>query len=32
VEIFNADIWATPGEEVLATMSQRYLDLIQPYA
>lgn len=32
VEIFNADIWATPGHEVLATMSARYLDLIQPYA
>ena len=32
VEIFNADIWAAPGDEVLATMSARYLELIQPYA
>ena len=32
VEIFNADIWATPGDEVLATMSARYLELVQPYA
>ena len=31
VEIFNADIWATPGDEVLATMSQRYLQLIAPH-
>lgn len=31
VEIFNADIWATPGNEVLATMSQRYLQLIAPH-
>ena len=30
VEIFNADIWATPGDEVLTTMSQRYLQLIAP--
>jgi sugar phosphate isomerase/epimerase len=32
VEIFNADIWATPGDEVLATMAKRYLELVQPYA
>jgi sugar phosphate isomerase/epimerase len=32
VEIFNADVWATPGDEVLATMSARYLELVQPYA
>ncbi len=32
VEIFNADVWATPGDEVLATMSERYLELVQPYA
>jgi sugar phosphate isomerase/epimerase len=31
VEIFNADIWATPGEEVLRTMARRYLDLVQPH-
>jgi sugar phosphate isomerase/epimerase len=32
VEIFNADVWATPGDEVLATVSERYLELVQPYA
>jgi sugar phosphate isomerase/epimerase len=32
VEIFNADVWATPGDQVLATMSQRYLELVQPSA
>lgn len=32
VEIFNADVWATPGEEVLATMSARYAELVGPYA
>jgi sugar phosphate isomerase/epimerase len=31
VEIFNAEVWASPGAEVLATMSQRYLDLVQPW-
>ncbi|MFS8479215.1 MAG: sugar phosphate isomerase/epimerase family protein [Micromonosporaceae bacterium] len=31
VEIFNADIWAMPGEQVLATMARRYLTLVQPY-
>jgi sugar phosphate isomerase/epimerase len=31
VEIFNADIWATPGHEVLATMSERHSRLIAPY-
>ncbi|HJP79856.1 MAG TPA: sugar phosphate isomerase/epimerase family protein [Pseudonocardiaceae bacterium] len=25
VEIFNADIWAAPGDEVLATMARRYV-------
>ena len=32
VEIFNADIWATPGDEVVATMAERYLKLVEPYA
>ncbi|WP_114908134.1 sugar phosphate isomerase/epimerase family protein [Ornithinimicrobium murale] len=32
VEIFNADLWATPGEEVVATIARRYLDLVQPHA
>lgn len=31
VEIFNADVWATPGHEVLATMSERHARLIAPY-
>lgn len=31
VEIFNADVWATPGAEVLATMSERYLERVQPW-
>ena len=30
VEIFNADVWATPGEAVLATMVARYADLVEP--
>lgn len=32
VEIFNANIWATPGNQVVATMAERYLELVQPYA
>lgn len=32
VEIFNADIWASPGDEVVATMAERYLTLVGPYA
>jgi len=31
VEIFNADVWAAPGDTVVATMSQRYLELVQPH-
>lgn len=31
VEIFNADVWATPGDEVVATLSQRYLDRVEPW-
>ncbi|MBF6348206.1 MULTISPECIES: sugar phosphate isomerase/epimerase family protein [Nocardia] len=30
VEIFNADIWAGDGREVLETMKQRYRDLVLP--
>jgi sugar phosphate isomerase/epimerase len=30
VEIFNADIWASPGDEVLATMKRRFVDLVGP--
>lgn len=28
VEIFNADVWATDPDEVLATMKERYLQLV----
>ncbi len=31
VEIFNADIWAAPGEQTVATMAQRYSELIAPH-
>jgi sugar phosphate isomerase/epimerase len=31
VEIFNADLWAQPPAEVVATMAERYLDLVAPY-
>ncbi|WP_231135185.1 sugar phosphate isomerase/epimerase family protein [Motilibacter deserti] len=31
VEIFNADVWAAPGEQVVATMARRYVELVQPY-
>ena len=31
VEIFNADLWAAPGDDVVATMSQRYLDRVHPH-
>jgi sugar phosphate isomerase/epimerase len=32
VEIFNADIWAADGDQVLATMAQRFVDLVLPAA
>jgi sugar phosphate isomerase/epimerase len=32
VEIFNAEIWAADGDEVLATMKRRYLDHVVPAA
>ena len=31
VEIFNADIWAAPADEVLATMKQRWQSLVLPW-
>lgn len=31
VEIFNADVWAAPGDDVVATMARRYVELVQPY-
>ncbi|MFV0425608.1 MAG: sugar phosphate isomerase/epimerase family protein [Beutenbergiaceae bacterium] len=30
VEIFNADIWAQPTDQIVATMAQRYTDLVAP--
>lgn len=30
VEIFNADIWAADAEEVVATMKQRWAELVAP--
>ena len=31
VEIFNADIWSAPADEVLATMKQRWQALVLPW-
>lgn len=31
VEIFNADVWAAPPKEVMATMARRYVDLVEPH-
>jgi sugar phosphate isomerase/epimerase len=31
VEIFNAELWAQPPAEVVDTMVQRYLELVEPY-
>lgn len=31
VEIFNADLWARPGAEVVETLSRRYLELVEPF-
>jgi hypothetical protein len=31
VEIFNEAIWATPGEQTLATMKERYDRLVAPF-
>jgi sugar phosphate isomerase/epimerase len=31
VEIFNANLWAQPPTDVIATMVQRYLELVEPY-
>ena len=30
VEIFNADIWAAPGDDVIATVARRYLTEVLP--
>jgi sugar phosphate isomerase/epimerase len=31
VEIFNADIWAAPGDDVVSTLASRYVELVQPH-
>ncbi len=31
VEIFNADVWAAPGAEVVATLARRYVELVEPH-
>jgi len=31
VEIFNAEVWAAPGSEVLVTSAGRYVELVQPH-
>lgn len=31
VEIFHADVWAAPGDDVVATMARRHAQLIAPY-
>ena len=32
VEIFNQEIWDTDGNTVLATVKERYAELVLPYA
>lgn len=31
VEIFNADVWAADGDDVVATLARRYVELVQPH-
>lgn len=31
VEIFNADVWAASGDEVVATLARRYVELVEPF-
>lgn len=31
VEIFNAEIWAAPGDRTVATLASRYADLVEPH-
>nr|WP_231747300.1 sugar phosphate isomerase/epimerase family protein [Auraticoccus cholistanensis] len=31
VEIFNADVWAAPGADTVATLARRYVELVQPH-
>ncbi|SFB41552.1 Sugar phosphate isomerase/epimerase [Amycolatopsis marina] len=30
VEIFNADVWAAPGADVVATLARRYVEIVEP--
>ena len=31
VEIFNADVWAADGRDVVATLARRYVELVEPH-
>lgn len=31
VEIFNAEVWAAPAEDVVATLERRYVELVEPH-
>ena len=31
VEIFNAEVWSAPGDQVVATMARRYAELVAPH-
>lgn len=31
VEIFNADVWAAPGDDTVATLARRYVELVEPH-
>lgn len=31
VEIFNADVWAAPGGDTVATLARRYVELVEPH-
>ncbi|AXH34257.1 sugar phosphate isomerase/epimerase [Humibacter sp. BT305] len=31
VEIFNADVWSAPGEDTVATLARRYVELVEPW-
>lgn len=31
VEIFNADVWAAPGDQTVATLASRYAELVEPH-
>jgi len=31
VEIFNAEIWAASGADVVATMARRFVELVEPH-